>query len=288
MGVPVPAGGGRPGTGWPTRAPARGWAALAEEVARHAGEHPLEPGLPVEALRQRLGPARRALVAALLAEPPGCRPGRSRRRPAGVGGAGRAGRRGGRRRGAGRAAGRRWTRSGRTWPRPVPGPGGGPAGRAGPGPPGARRRGPGRRAAAAGRTGSCCCPAPTTRAAGAGRRCRSRSRCREARQALDTTRRVAVPLLELLDRRGLHPAAARRPAPTPCRPTRSRTRLSATHVGVCRARVCGLATALPVAERVLRVEHLERPAVEPAEELREAWSLTSSLVWSHPVQREAI
>ncbi len=42
---------------------------LAEEVARHRAEHPLEPGAPVEALRHRLGLPDRALVTA-LARPP--------------------------------------------------------------------------------------------------------------------------------------------------------------------------------------------------------------------------
>jgi selenocysteine-specific elongation factor len=42
---------------------------LAAEVARHAGEHPLEPGAPVEAMRHRLGLPDRALVEA-LARPP--------------------------------------------------------------------------------------------------------------------------------------------------------------------------------------------------------------------------
>jgi selenocysteine-specific elongation factor len=49
------------------------WAALrdrlAEEVARHAGEHPLEPGAPVEALRHRLGLPDRTLVEALVGPP---------------------------------------------------------------------------------------------------------------------------------------------------------------------------------------------------------------------------
>jgi len=49
------------------------WAALhdrlADEVARHAREHPLEPGAPVEALRRRLGLPDRALVEALVRPP---------------------------------------------------------------------------------------------------------------------------------------------------------------------------------------------------------------------------
>ncbi|WP_433384326.1 selenocysteine-specific translation elongation factor [Micromonospora sp. KLBMP9576] len=48
----------------------RGLAArLVEEVTRHAREHPLEPGAPVEALRQRLGLPERALVEALVRPP---------------------------------------------------------------------------------------------------------------------------------------------------------------------------------------------------------------------------
>jgi selenocysteine-specific elongation factor len=42
---------------------------LAAEVARHAREHPLEPGAPVEALRHRLGLPDRALVEALVRPP---------------------------------------------------------------------------------------------------------------------------------------------------------------------------------------------------------------------------
>ncbi|GAA3928334.1 selenocysteine-specific translation elongation factor [Actinoplanes auranticolor] len=49
------------------------WAGLGErlvaEVARHAAEHPLEPGAPVEALRHRLGLPDRALVEALVRPP---------------------------------------------------------------------------------------------------------------------------------------------------------------------------------------------------------------------------
>ncbi|WBB68669.1 selenocysteine-specific translation elongation factor [Micromonospora sp. WMMD812] len=42
---------------------------LVEEVARHAREHPLEPGAPVETLRQRLALPDRALVEALVGPP---------------------------------------------------------------------------------------------------------------------------------------------------------------------------------------------------------------------------
>ena len=49
---------------------------LAREVARHAREHPLEPGAPVEALRHRLGLPDRALVEALVHPPLVARRGR--------------------------------------------------------------------------------------------------------------------------------------------------------------------------------------------------------------------
>ncbi|MET7946760.1 selenocysteine-specific translation elongation factor [Micromonospora sp. NPDC005324] len=42
---------------------------LTEEVARHAREHPLEPGMPVDALRQRLDLPDRVLVEALVRPP---------------------------------------------------------------------------------------------------------------------------------------------------------------------------------------------------------------------------
>ncbi|MFI7576978.1 selenocysteine-specific translation elongation factor [Micromonospora sp. NPDC049497] len=69
MGVPVH---GRPVTGdW--YADPDHWrdlgGRLAREVARHAREHPLEPGAPVEVLRQRLGLPDRALVEALVRAP---------------------------------------------------------------------------------------------------------------------------------------------------------------------------------------------------------------------------
>jgi selenocysteine-specific elongation factor len=49
---------------------------LAAEVARHAREHPLEPGAAVEALRHRLGLPERALVEALVSPPLTLRGGR--------------------------------------------------------------------------------------------------------------------------------------------------------------------------------------------------------------------
>ncbi|MEH0973650.1 SelB C-terminal domain-containing protein, partial [Micromonospora sp. CPCC 205546] len=51
-------------------------ARLVEEVARHAREHPLEPGAPVELLRQRLDLPERALVEALVRPPLRLRAGR--------------------------------------------------------------------------------------------------------------------------------------------------------------------------------------------------------------------
>ncbi|MER6758336.1 selenocysteine-specific translation elongation factor [Micromonospora echinofusca] len=51
-------------------------ARLVEEVARHAREHPLEPGAPVELLRQRLDLPDRALVEALVGPPLRLRAGR--------------------------------------------------------------------------------------------------------------------------------------------------------------------------------------------------------------------
>jgi selenocysteine-specific elongation factor len=69
MGVPP---GGEPVAG-PWHADPGHWAALGErltaEVARHAAEHPLEPGVPVDALRRRLGLPDRALVEALVRPP---------------------------------------------------------------------------------------------------------------------------------------------------------------------------------------------------------------------------
>jgi selenocysteine-specific elongation factor len=64
------------------------WAAmrtrLAEEVAGYAREHPLEPGAPVEALRHRLGLPDRALVEALVHPPMTVRAGRVSAGPTGI------------------------------------------------------------------------------------------------------------------------------------------------------------------------------------------------------------
>ncbi len=76
MGVPA---GGTPVAGNWLADPAH-WASLAArltaEVTAFAGEHPLEPGMPVEALRHRLGLPERALVEALVAPPLVIRAGR--------------------------------------------------------------------------------------------------------------------------------------------------------------------------------------------------------------------
>jgi selenocysteine-specific elongation factor len=75
----VPAGEGVPVAGQWLADPAH-WLALrsrlADEVDRHAREHPLEPGAPVEALRHRLGLPDRSLVEALIRPPLAVRGGR--------------------------------------------------------------------------------------------------------------------------------------------------------------------------------------------------------------------
>ncbi len=84
MGVPEPAGAVRAGEWWVDPGHAARWrAALAAEVAAHAAAHPLEHGLPVEAARQRLGLPDARLVPALLTAPPGADP--AAPPPAGVG-----------------------------------------------------------------------------------------------------------------------------------------------------------------------------------------------------------
>jgi selenocysteine-specific elongation factor len=59
-------------------------ARLEDEVVRHSREHPLEAGAPVEALRQRLGLPDRALVEALVRPPLVARDGRIGRDGAGL------------------------------------------------------------------------------------------------------------------------------------------------------------------------------------------------------------
>ncbi|SCF15792.1 selenocysteine-specific translation elongation factor [Micromonospora chokoriensis] len=77
MGVPVPTG--RDGPAWAASV-AGDWLAdpehwrrlgerVTEEVARYARDHPLEPGMPVDALRQRLALPDRVLVEALVRPP---------------------------------------------------------------------------------------------------------------------------------------------------------------------------------------------------------------------------
>jgi selenocysteine-specific elongation factor len=167
------------------------WAALearlVEEVARHHAEHPLEPGAPLDALRHRLGLPDRVLVEALVRPPLSVKGGRVR---------------------------------------PTAGPPGVPAeltaavDRAfdGRGPFAAPEAydlndlglGP-RQQAAAVRAGLLIQLAPNVvlRAEAPQHAARELARIpqpftlSEAREALGTTRRVAVPLLELLDRRGL-------------------------------------------------------------------------------------
>ena len=188
MGVAT-AGGRWPGTGSPTRRTGPGCGSGSpHEVARHAAEHPLEPGAPVEALRHRLGLPDRALVEALVRPPLVARGGRISAGGDGV-------------------------------PAELVG-GGGPGVRRAGGPPfaapeayrlaelglGARQLAAAVRAGLLVQLGRRRGPAARTRR---GRRrrcwpgCRSRSPLSEARQALDTSRRVAVPLLELLDRPGI-------------------------------------------------------------------------------------
>jgi selenocysteine-specific elongation factor len=55
---------------------ARAGRRLREEVERHAADHPLDPGVPVETVRRLLGLPERRLVAALVGEPLSLREGR--------------------------------------------------------------------------------------------------------------------------------------------------------------------------------------------------------------------
>jgi selenocysteine-specific elongation factor len=229
MGVPEPAAAVRAG-GWlvdPGQA-ARWRAALAREVAAHAAAHPLEHGLPVEAARQRVGLPDARLVAALLADPTGAGTGTGPRadlpdqpsdhrapQPGPTGG-----------RTAGRCdPARLVVRDGRVVPAgevavPVELRAAVAAVRADLAAdpyaaPDAHRLaelGLGRRElAAAVRAGALLrvaegiylLPGADDRAAARLARVPQPFTLSEARQALDTTRRVAVPLLELLDRRAL-------------------------------------------------------------------------------------
>ena len=187
---------GAAAAGWSTPDGRRGAGGrLAAAVAAHDAADPLDPGLP----RRGRPPGRRACptrgwsrpcCAAPSADATGLvlRDGRVRRARRA-----RAARRGAR--GAGRAARRPGARPRSPRPRPPASPSSGWA-RA------SSRRWSGRASCCASPTASSCCPAPTT----------GRSRCwpalgpeftlSAARQALGTTRRVAVPLLELLARTG--------------------------------------------------------------------------------------
>jgi selenocysteine-specific elongation factor len=158
---------------------------LAEEVARHHAEHPLEPGAPVEALRHRLGLPDRALVEALV-------------RPPLTSAAGRV------------SAGRPGVPDDlvRTVGKAFDGKGGFAA----PETHELRSLGLGdRQLAAAVRAGLLVqlVPGVVLRAGAVERAAEVLAglpqpyTLSEARRALDTSRRVAVPLLELLDRRGL-------------------------------------------------------------------------------------
>jgi selenocysteine-specific elongation factor len=72
QGVPEPAGAVRAGDWLVDPAQAARWrAALAAAVAEHAAAHPLEHGLPVEAARRRLGLPDVRIIPALLAAPAG-------------------------------------------------------------------------------------------------------------------------------------------------------------------------------------------------------------------------
>ena len=205
------------------RGPAAGWLLdpdagaaarvreLAAAVAAHDTADPLDPGLPIEAARRASGCRSRG-----WSRP--CCGSRSATRP----------RRAGGRAGAAPRAGRARCRGRGGWPRPVRPrwtqlradlrrdpfacPGGGPAGRAGARPAPAGVAGQGRGAdAGRGRRGAA---ARGRRAGGGGaRRPRPEFTLSAARQALGTSRRVAVPLLELLARHGRTRADPRRRAP---------------------------------------------------------------------------
>jgi selenocysteine-specific elongation factor len=186
MGVPID----RPATAGDWFADPEHWAELrgrlVEEVTRHHAENPLEPGAPVEALRHRLGLPDRALVAALIKPPLTVQGGRVRRGgPPGVP--------------AELTAAVAKAFDGRG---PFAAPEAYDLNDLGLGP---------RQQAAAVRAGLLVQLAPNVilRVDAPERAARELARIpqpftlSEARQALGTTRRVAVPLLELLDRRGL-------------------------------------------------------------------------------------
>ncbi|MDG4826561.1 selenocysteine-specific translation elongation factor [Asanoa sp. WMMD1127] len=160
---------------------------LVEAVDRHAAAHPLEPGMPVEALRRALGLPDRALVEALVTPPLIARDGRVSRPggpqvPAAIQQA-------------------LDHLDGDLRERPFHAPDADRLRTLGLGP---------RELAAAVRAGALVKiadgivlpPASVDRAVEVLRQIPQPFTLSQARQALDTTRRVAVPLLELLDRRG--------------------------------------------------------------------------------------
>lgn len=165
------------------------WAALrarlAEEVAAHARQHPLEPGAPLEALRHRLGLPDRSLVEALAGPPLRLRAGRVTTAGAGIPES------------LIEAIGRVFAGSG-----PFAAPEAGDLAACGIG---------AKQIAAAARAGLVVRVTDTVilrpeAPERAGRILAGLPQpftLSEARKALDTTRRVAVPLLELLDRAGI-------------------------------------------------------------------------------------
>ncbi|WP_250002781.1 selenocysteine-specific translation elongation factor [Actinoplanes sp. M2I2] len=187
MGVPVPASATPVAGDW--YADPSHWAALVErlpaEVAAYAKENPLEPGMPLDALRHRLGLPDRALVTALIRPPLSMRGGRVA--PAAAG-----------------PPAELVALVGRAFDglSPFAAPEAHDLVALGLGP---------RQLAAAARTGLVVPVTPqVVLATGAVERAAQvlaglpqPFTLSEARRALGTTRRVAVPLLELLDRRGL-------------------------------------------------------------------------------------
>jgi selenocysteine-specific elongation factor len=160
---------------------------LAEAVRRYADGHPLEPGMPVEAARHELGLPDRRLVAALVRPPFTLAGGRIMAGPAGL---------------PERVAQAVERLRGELAARPFQAPEAGRLAELGLGP---------RELAAAVRAGSLLrvgdgivlLPGADARAAELLSRLPQPFTVSQARRALDTTRRVAVPLLEHLDRAGL-------------------------------------------------------------------------------------
>ncbi len=191
--------------------------ALATEVARWSAAHPLEPGMPVEVLRHALGLPDRALVDALLAPPPGQQAGERTGERAGERAGGQAGER------ARERARELTARDGRVGVppdlpgevragvaqlradlagRPFAAPEAGRLAELGLGP---RQLGAAVRAGELLKVadGIVLLPDAARAAAAVLAGLPQPFTVSAARQALGTTRRVAVPLLELLDRQGL-------------------------------------------------------------------------------------